>query len=930
MTEYIKIVGARTNNLKNISVEIPKNAITVITGLSGSGKSSLAFDTIFAEGQRRYVESMSSYVRQFMSNVERADFDYIEGLAPAIAIDQKTSSRNPRSTVATATEIYDFLRLLFSRIGTPYCPNCNSVLAASSIEEIAESILTDFNNDDKINVFLYAPVVVAKKGEHKYTLKEGKKKGVIKVLLDGVEIDIDEAINLEIDKLKHHSIDFYTGSVSSPISNDQSRQVVKNELLTQLEKAFKYKNSTVKVRNSESQRYYSLKLACAKCGTQLNEIEPRIFSFNNPEGACEYCHGIGSRMVAQPDLVIPNLRLTVNEGAIRPWSRTTGQSSLVQKSLEKLAQKYSFSLDTPVENLDKKTVDLLLFGESDEITDRYEGVIPNLERRYRETDSEYLRTEIEKYMRETTCEYCEGNRLRKEVLSIRIANKNIIDITSMSIEQAATFFDDFQISDGSAEIAKILCKEITTRLHYLIEVGLGYLTLNRTTSTLAGGEAQRIRLSNQLGSGLSGVVYILDEPSIGLHARDHDKLLNTVKELKKRGNTVVIVEHDAETMRIADYIIDMGPGAGEMGGEIIATGTYDEICQNPKSITGKYLARSSASINKTKSNIDKFLTIKGANGHNLKNISAKIPLNKLVCVTGVSGSGKSTLIEDTLAVALSKKFHNSTATSESYTEITGDEHLDNIIDIDQSPIGRTPRSNPATYTGVLSPIRELFANTKMSLERGYDASRFSFNLKGGRCENCRGDGQIKIEMNFLPDVYVPCTECRGKRYNPDTLEIKYKSKDISDVLSMTVSEANKFFVSEEEIKSKLEILEKVGLGYIKLGQSATTLSGGEAQRIKLAAELSRRETGNTLYILDEPTTGLHFADIERLLSVLRQLVERGNSVILIEHNTDVIRNSDYIIDMGPDGGEGGGEIVAVGTPYEISHNSKSITGQWLK
>lgn len=934
--EKIHVVGARTHNLKNLTVEIPKNQITVITGLSGSGKSSLAFDTIFAEGQRRYVESLSSYVRQFMSDIEKPDFDYIDGLAPAIAIDQKTAARNPRSTVATTTEIYDFLRLLFSRLGKPYCPKCGIVVKQQNPETIAKLILEEFTNDDTLKVKLYAVIIQGRKGEHKYHLKQGKKSGVLKARIDGVEMDIDEAIGLTIDKNKRHTIEFLTGSMDFPVSNDQSREVVFADLLKTVERSLKIGSGLVIGVSpiNEKERFYSQKYACHQCGWQFPDIEPRLFSFNNPEGACQSCQGLGVRLVAEPELVLPNPRLTLAEGAIRPWSRTTSQTSWYQKALHDLSVKYKFSLDTPVGDLPKDTLDIILNGEAGENHDRFEGVLPNLERRYQETDSDYLKAEIEKYMVEKLCHICNGQRLRVEVLSIKIEDKNIIDITSQTIEEALAFFKKLQKSTVSADqkISEPITKEITSRLEYLLEVGLGYLTLNRTSSTLAGGEAQRIRLANQLGSGLTGVVYILDEPSIGLHARDHEKLLKTIEELKERGNTVIVVEHDRETMLRADYLIDMGPGAGEQGGEIISQGTPKEVMADSNSITGQYLSnRKLIRLPQHRhDHAEQVLTVHGATGNNLKNVTANFPLNKLICVTGVSGSGKSTLVEDTLAVAVENHFRSSSNEAAPHEKITGLEAIDNIINIDQSPIGRTPRSNPATYTSALGPIRELFANTREAMDRGYDPSRFSFNLRGGRCENCRGDGQIKIEMNFLPDVYVTCTECKGKRYNTETLEIRYRGKDISDILAMTVDEALTFFQDQIEVREKLDILQAVGLGYVRLGQPATTLSGGEAQRIKLAAELAKRDTGKTLYILDEPTTGLHFEDIQRLLQVLYQLVDKGNTVIVIEHNTDVIRCADWIVDLGPDGGTRGGEVVAEGTPEDIIKCEQSITGRFLR
>ena len=938
--DFIQIVGTRTHNLKNLTVTIPKNKITIITGLSGSGKSSLAFDTIFAEGQRRYVESLSSYVSQFLSDIERPDFDYIEGLSPAIAIDQKTASRNPRSTVATATEIYDFLRLLFSRAGTPFCPKCGIAIKPQTIESIARLIMRDFVVSETLKVKVFVIAVQNRKGEHKYHLKQARKSNIIRVRFDTVEMDIDEALTLNIDKNKRHTIELLVGTQDFPVSNEQSENVAHIELLKLVEKALKLGSGLLLAINPDltKERFYSQRYACNQCGWQFPDIEPRLFSFNNPEGACQTCQGLGLQMVADKELVIPNPRLTLAEGAIRPWSRTTSHSNWYQKTLNAMATKYHFSLDTPVGELPEATLNTILHGEpgsGNGDPELFEGVLPNLERRYRETDSDYLKNEIEKYMVERICQTCHGQRLRIEVLSIKIQDKNIIDVTSLNIEQAAKYFEELKTTfadNGHKKIAAPIIKEVAERLGYLLEVGLGYVTLNRTTSTLAGGEAQRVRLATQLGSGLTGVIYILDEPSIGLHPRDHQKLLQTIRELKERGNTVIVVEHDKDTMLIADHIIDMGPGAGELGGEIIAEGTPEQIKSNPKSITGAYLSgKKRVELPGHRHDHDaKSLNIINATGNNLKNLTVRFPLNRLICVTGVSGSGKSTLVEDTLAIALENNFHSSTQEPSPHEKIEGIENIDNIINVDQTAIGRTPRSNPATYTGTLGPIRELFANTREAAERGYEASRFSFNLRGGRCENCRGDGQMKIEMNFLPDVYVPCTECRGKRYNPETLEIKYKDKDISDVLTMTVDEALEFFDGSIEVTDKLEVLRAVGLGYMRLGQPATTLSGGEAQRIKLATELAKRETGKTLYILDEPTTGLHFDDIQRLLKVLYQLVDKGNTVIIIEHNLEVIRCADWIIDLGPDGGDQGGCLVAEGTPEDIMNNAKSITGQFLK
>ena len=934
--EKIRIVGARTHNLKNITVDIPKNKLTVVTGLSGSGKSSLAFDTLFAEGQRRYMESLSSYVRQFLSDMEKPDFDYIEGLAPAIAIDQKTSARNPRSTVATVTEIYDFMRLLYARVGDVFCPRCGEVVKEQKIDTIADLIFEDFTVGGVLKTKIFAPIVRDKKGEHKFQIKTGKKHNVSKVRYDGVEMDLEEALNLDVNKQANHNVEFLIATFDFPVSNQQSIDVIKPDVLKAIQRSLSIGGGMVIATSLEAEpkvRFYSQRHACHKCGWQFPEIEPKLFSFNNPHGACPICQGLGLQMVAEPDMVIPNPRLTIAEGAIRPWSRTTSNSSWQQKVLTNISEKYNFSLNTPVEKLSEETMKIVLYGEGDsKDEDAFEGVIPNLEKRYQETDSDYLKNEIEKYMVEKICTVCHGQRLRPEALSIKINDKNIVDIVSLNIEKAKDFFDNYVKSaqNGHKSIANILVREISLRLGYLLEVGLSYLTLDRTTSTLAGGEAQRIRLATQLSSGLTGIVYILDEPSIGLHSRDHQKLLRTILDLRDKGNTVVVVEHDRDTMIDADYIIDMGPGAGEQGGSIIAQGTPEQIKNNPQSITGDYLSnRKTVTLDTRHEGDNGKIVLEGATGNNLKDITVSFPLNKFICITGVSGSGKSTLISDTLARILEKHFHQNQDTPSPYTNITGLENIDNIINIDQSPIGRTPRSNPATYTGALGPIRELFALTIEAQNRGYDPSRFSFNLRGGRCENCRGDGQIKIEMNFMPDAYVPCEECKGRRFNAETLEVKYKGKDISEVLAMTIDEAYKFFDREEEVAKVLEILKEMGLGYMKLGQSATTLSGGEAQRIKLAAELSKKETGRTLYILDEPTSGLHFEDIQRLLKILSQLVDRGNTVMIIEHNLDVIKCADWIIDLGPEGGDMGGTIVAEGTPEEIRKNKNSYTGKYL-
>lgn len=928
MKDKIKIKGAREHNLKNIDVEIPRDKIVVITGLSGSGKSSLAFDTIYAEGQRRYVESLSTYARQFFGNLEKPDFDWIENLSPAISIDQRSASQNPRSTVGTVTEIYDYLRVLFARIGHPHCPICFKELTKQSPEEITENIISEFQKP-QTNILFLAPQIRSQKGEHKYLLNRLRELKISQVRIDGVIMDIVEALLVSLDKTKLHTIE-------AVVDNRQSLEDFA-EVLKTVQKSLKLGQGNLIVNQADfkKEKKYSKDFQCPNCQTVLEELHPRIFSFNSPQGACQTCQGLGRKYEIEPKLVLPNPRLTLAEGAIRPWSRITSHASWYDKTLSGLANRHKFSLDLAVGELPKKIIKIVLYGDKDQGGD-FEGVIPNLERRYKETDSDYLKQEIEKYMIEKICPACDGKRLRAEVLSVTIDSKNIVDVTSLSIDKLQNYFKELYSSSRLTEnekiIAKELIKSVLERLNFLLDVGLGYLTMNRNASTLAGGEAQRIRLATQLGTGLMGVVYVLDEPSIGLHPRDHEKLLMTFHVLKDLGNTVIVVEHDKATIEKADWIIDMGPGAGDHGGQLVAEGTVEKIKKNPESLTGQYLSgkRKIEIPQKRRSQKKEQLIIRGASEFNLKNIDVAIPLNNFICVTGVSGSGKSTLILEILAKELANKLHRSKDESGKHRTIAGIKFLDKVISVDQSPIGRTPRSNPATYTNLFTPIREVFSATPEARQGNFDASKFSFNLKGGRCETCRGDGVLKIEMHFLPDVYVTCPECKGKRYNKEILNITFKDKTIADILEMTVEEAMEFFRDYGEIFDKLSVLESVGLGYMHLGQPATTLSGGEAQRIKLATELARHDTGKTLYILDEPTTGLHFEDIKRLLNVLQKLVDKGNTVVVIEHNLDVIKCADWIIDLGPEGGDKGGEIVATGTPEEIIKNKNSYTGQYLK
>ncbi|MGQ9455633.1 MAG: excinuclease ABC subunit UvrA [Armatimonadota bacterium] len=932
--DTIVVRGARQHNLKNITVEIPRDKMVVITGLSGSGKSSLAFDTIYAEGQRRYVESLSSYARQFLGQMDKPDVEDITGLSPAVSIDQKSTSRNPRSTVGTVTEIYDYLRLLFARIGHPHCPQCGREIAQQTIEQMIDSIMA-LPEGTRIQVL--APIVRGKKGIYKKLIEDIRKEGFVRVRVDGEVHEVTD--DIEMDRYKLHTIEIVVDRLVV-------RPDIQKRLTDSVEIALKKAQGVVGIEViGQEELIFSENFACTECGISLGEIEPRSFSFNSPYGACPECHGLGFHKRINPDLVIPNKNLSINEGAIVPFAR--GQHEWVNALIRGLAKEYGFSLDTPIKDLTSEQLDALLYGTNRNITvsyksrfrpvhstwfTSYEGVINLLDRRYRETQSDLVREEIEQYMSDVPCRSCGGKRLKPESLAVRIAGLNIAEVSAMSVKDAYEWFENLSLSQRESIIAEQVIKEIRTRLRFLLDVGLEYLTLDRMAATLAGGEAQRIRLATQIGSGLMGVLYILDEPSIGLHQRDNKRLINTLHRLRDLGNTIIVVEHDEETIRSADHIIDIGPGAGEHGGEIVAQGSIEDIQNAPNSWTGKYL-KGELSIPvpliRRVSN-GKYIEIRGARAHNLKNINVRFPLGVFICVTGVSGSGKSTLIQETLYPRLMYQLHGTYRAWGDHDEITGLEHIDKVINIDQSPIGRTPRSNPATYTGVFDMIRELYSQTPDARVRGYKPGRFSFNVKGGRCEACKGDGIIKIEMQFLPDVYVPCEVCKGKRYNRETLEVKYKGKSIADVLDMTVSQALEFFKHIPKITRKLQTIHDVGLDYIRLGQPATTLSGGEAQRVKLSAELAKRSTGRTLYILDEPTTGLHFHDIKKLLEVLGKLVDAGNTVIVIEHNLDVIKTADYIIDLGPEGGDQGGEVIATGTPEEVAANEKSYTGQFLR
>ncbi|MCD8049866.1 MAG: excinuclease ABC subunit UvrA [Clostridia bacterium] len=936
---YILVEGARENNLKNVTVKLPRNKLIVFTGVSGSGKTSLAFDTIFAEGQRRYVESLSSYARMFLGRMDKPDVDNIEGLSPAICIDQKTTSKNPRSTVGTVTEIYDYLRLLYARVGTPHCPKCGKKIEKQTIDQIVDSVM---KLPERTRIQILAPVVRAKKGEHTKILENAKKSGFVRVRADGIMYELSEGITLE--KQKRHSIEIVV-----------DRLIVKEEIrsrLTQsLELALHLAKGIVLVLTDEEELLYSQNYACPDCGISIEDFSPRTFSFNSPFGACPVCSGLGVLKKIDPRLVLVSEELSILEGAfaVSGWRAADKDTSVANAVYKALADKYGFSLNTPVKNLPREVIEIILYGTKGEKIDaefvsengtvrkrkiEFEGLVNNLQRRYDSTNSEWLKNDIEGLMREIPCNACKGKRLKNETLAVTVGEKNIYEFCDMAISDEAEFVRTLpaQLSEMQNSIAGQILKEISARLDFLKNVGLEYLTLTRSAGTLSGGEAQRIRLATQIGSGLVGVMYILDEPSIGLHQRDNAKLIESLKNLRDLGNTLIVVEHDEETMREADYIVDVGPRAGVHGGEIVAEGTAEEIMANENSLTGAYLSgRLEIPVPKTRREGNgKTLVIKGAAENNLKNIDVTIPLGKFVCVTGVSGSGKSSLVNEVLYNRLAYELNRAHTVAGKHKGMEGLKNLDKVIAIDQSPIGRTPRSNPATYTGVFGDIRELFATTPDAKARGYDAGRFSFNVRGGRCEACGGDGILKIEMHFLPDVYVPCEVCKGKRYNRETLEVKFKGKSISDILDMTVEEGVEFFESIPKIKRKLDVLNEVGLGYIKIGQPSTTLSGGEAQRVKLATELSRRPTGKTLYILDEPTTGLHTADVDRLIKMLDKLVDAGNTIVVIEHNLDVIKCADHIIDLGPEGGNAGGRIVACGTPEEVAQCEKSYTGQFLK
>ncbi len=931
----IIIKGANEHNLKCIDVTIPRDQLVVITGLSGSGKSTLAFDTIYAEGQRRYVESLSAYARQFLEQMEKPDVESIEGLSPAISIEQKTTSKNPRSTVGTVTEIYDYLRLLFARIGQPHCHSCGKPITAQTVSQMVDRIMT---LPEGSKLLLLAPMIRGRKGEYKKELQQLRKEGFTRVVIDGVQRELAEEI--ELDKKKKHDIDIVVDRLVV-------KEGISRRLADSLETALRHAEGIVKVEvvGEKKPIIFSEKLACIECGISYPEIAPRMFSFNNPYGACPDCTGLGTRMYFDAELVVPNQELSLREGAIAPWEKRLA-SPFHQMTLDCLAQFYQFDLQTPFKALDQRIRELLLYGSGDEQVSfwwednrgkrhtyqkPFEGVLNNLERRFRETESEAIREELEPYMNVMPCPTCNGARLKPEALHIMVGDRNIQQVTALAIRDCQQFFEQLQLSDKDQEIARRILKEIKERLGFLVNVGLDYLSLDRTSGTLSGGEGQRIRLATQIGSSLVGVLYILDEPSIGLHQRDNDRLLTTLRHLRDIGNTVLVVEHDEDTILAADYVIDMGPGAGVHGGEVVAQGTPKEIMANPASLTGRYLSGElTIPVPKKRRTADFFFNDTATTENNLKGVDVEIPLGVMTCITGVSGSGKSTLIIDTLHKVLSQRLYRSREKAGAFKDIIGLEHLDKVINIDQSPIGRTPRSNPATYTGVFGDIRDLFANLPESKVRGYKPGRYSFNVKGGRCEACSGDDILKIEMHFLPDVYVQCDVCKGARYNRETLEVLYKGKSIADVLNLTVEQAVAFLGAIPKIKNKLKTLEEVGLGYITLGQSATTLSGGEAQRVKLAKELSKRATGRTIYILDEPTTGLHFADIAKLLDVLHRLVDTGNSIVIIEHNLDVIKTADWIVDLGPEGGDRGGEIVAVGTPEEVAKVTRSWTGKFLR
>ncbi|MBM6955708.1 excinuclease ABC subunit UvrA [Ligilactobacillus salivarius] len=930
----IKIRGARAHNLKNIDVDIPKDKLVVVTGLSGSGKSSLAFDTLYAEGQRRYVESLSAYARQFLGQMDKPDVDSIDGLSPAISIDQKTTSKNPRSTVGTVTEINDFLRLLWARVGTPICPNDGHEITSQSPEQMVDKIL---ELPERTKLQILAPIVRGKKGQHKKIIEKVKKDGFVRIIVDGEIHDVEEEI--ELDKNKKHDI-------SVVVDRIVLKDGIRSRLFDSLEAALRLTNGNVAVDViGDKMLQFSENFSCPYCGFTIGELEPRIFSFNAPFGACPDCDGIGVKLEVDKDLVIPDDTKTLNEGALAPWNPIS--SKYYPTMLQQACEAFGIDMDTPFKDLPDKDKKIILYGAGDrefhfkfksdfgglkDIDTTFEGVIPNVERRYRETNSDFTRDVMRQYMTSLTCQTCHGYRLNEQALSVKIAGKHIGEVSDFPINESLNFFENLTFSEQNQEIARPILKEIDDRLTFLKNVGLDYLTLSRSARTLSGGEAQRIRLATQIGSNLSGVMYVLDEPSIGLHQRDNDRLIASLKKMRDLGNTLIVVEHDEDTMRAADYLIDIGPGAGENGGQVIAAGTPKQVEKKRNSLTGQYLSgKKYITIpNERRKGNGKKIEVKGASENNLKNIDVSFPLGEFIAVTGVSGSGKSTLVNMILKRALAQKLNHNSEKPGKYQKIEGVENIEKIIDIDQTPIGRTPRSNPATYTGVFDDIRGLFAQTNQAKLRGYGKGRFSFNIKGGRCEACKGDGIIKIEMNFLPDVYVPCEVCHGTRYNSETLEVEYKDKNIADILNMTVSEALTFFEPIPKIKRKLQTIVDVGLGYVKLGQPATTLSGGEAQRMKLASELHKKSNGKTFYILDEPTTGLHSEDIKRLLEVLQRLVDKGNTVLVIEHNLDVIKTADYLIDLGPEGGDGGGQIVATGTPEEVIKVNDSYTGKYLK